>query len=660
MVSKKLLMFSVVGLVVITSFYSSQPKYFSWDFADCDIKDILYAVSLDTGISIVADDTVNGTADLKFAGNDFSVAFDAFLKTSRLYVEKDENVWTVSRCSVQSNLADGLFSFDAYDVTPAVLLEKLSLFVDDAITYDSLPSGKMSVHFKDLTETDLLNCLARLFGNYEVVRNENGVHISRKISSITMEESSGYVNIEVSKDGFVTVDLQDALFSEVADKLFAKAGNGRGENRLSFCNLSSSDVRIKRCYFTADSLLGAIETLSSQNGYNLFLKDGIYYLIFNPDSKDDFISGQRNWEKFFLQYVPVDVVFSVIHSRMDKVACSAVNNSNFFFAKVNQEECQIIQNILLEVDVPKTLQIVELKYLKPGEFLEQLPPSINKEHICVSSDNSCVYFDGSKEEYKALCEQLEYFDKPAKRLSYDLLILQYDESNQNMANMNLTADTLSMGERNNLVAQLGSVMSLNLNVVSAFGLTFAAALQSSIEKNTTRVFADTTLYGVSGKPINFQNTNTYRYRDNNLDPDTGKPIFSGVTKEIVSGITLDITGWISGDQMVTSTVTATVSRRGTDLSSTTGNPPPTTEKIVTTEVCCKSGEPVILSGLIQDSVSIDKKFLGGFGKTKEKSQMVIYLVPHVQDEKPDELKVEHSESWAQERIARLKGGNCNE
>lgn len=647
--SKKLGISFVLFLGIITSLNSSQPKYFSWDFSNCDIKDILYAVSLDTGISIVADDTVSGTADLKFAGNDFSVAFDSFLNTSRLYVEKTENVWTVSRCSVQQTY-DGRISFDAYDVTPAVMVEKLSLYVDDVITYDSLPSGKMSVHFKDLAEQDLLNCLARVFGNYEVSRNETGVHISRKVDSISLEESSGYVNIDVKTDGSVIVDLQDALFSEVADKLFAK---GESKSKLNFCNLSSSDVRIRRAYFTADSILDAIKIISSQNGFKFFSKEGIYYLQYNPEAKEEFITGQRNWEKFYLQYAPVDVIFSVIHSRLEKVSCSSVNGSNYFFARVNGEESEIIRQIISEVDVRKPLQIIELKYLKPGEFLQQLPPSINKEHIFVSTDNSCVYFDGSKEEYCALCEQLEQFDKPAKRLSYDLLILQYDEGNQSLANINLGADMLSMGERNNLVAQLGSVMSLNLNVVTAFGLTFAAALQNSIEKNTTRVFADTTLHGVSGKQINFQNTNTYRYRDNNLDPDTGKPIYTGVTKEIISGITLDITGWISGDQMITSTVTATVSRRGTDLSSSTGNPPPTSEKVVTTEVCCKSGEPVILSGLIQDSVSVDKKFLSGFGKTKEKSQMVIYLVPHVQDEKNNASAPEHTDKWAEERIARL-------
>ena len=94
--------------------------------------------------------------------------------------------------------------------------------------------------------------------------------------------------------------------------------------------------------------------------------------------------------------------------------------------------------------------------------------------------------------------------------------------------------------------------------------------------------------------------------------------------------------------MITSKVTASVSRRGNDASGATGNPPPTSEKLVTTEVCGKSGEPVVLSGLVQTAESEQEKrspliskipILGKLfkaeNKTRENLQMVIYLVPHV-------------------------------
>ena len=88
-------------ILVICCFYPlfavGGRDYFSWDFSDCEISDILYAVSLDTGISIVPDDTVSGRGNLKFTGSDFNSAFDAFLLGNRLCVRREENMWVVSR-----------------------------------------------------------------------------------------------------------------------------------------------------------------------------------------------------------------------------------------------------------------------------------------------------------------------------------------------------------------------------------------------------------------------------------------------------------------------------------------------------------------------------------------------------------------------------------
>ena len=225
-----------------------------------------------------------------------------------------------------------------------------------------------------------------------------------------------------------------------------------------------------------------------------------------------------------------------------------------------------------------------------------------------------------------------------------------------------------MGDRNRGVVTLGNVMNFNFSVVSCFGLKFAYDLQSSIEENKAKVFADTTLHGVSGKKISFQSTNTYRYRDNNVDPETGKPVYSGITREIASGIKLEISGWVSGDGMITSSVVASVSRQGVDSSSSTGNPPPTSEKMVTTEVRGKSGEPIILSGLVMESDNEQEKrtpiiskipLIGNLFKskqiTKENTQMVIYLVPHLDDEgvkKGNDLK-SFDEKWAKSRIERF-------
>ena len=109
------------------------------------------------------------------------------------------------------------------------------------------------------------------------------------------------------------------------------------------------------------------------------------------------------------------------------------------------------------------------------------------------------------------------------------------------------------------------------------------------------------------------------------------------------------------------------------VSASTGNPPPTSEKLVTTEVCGKSGEPIVISGLIQNSTSqgnsgiplISKLPLLGMlfkhsEKTTEKTQMIIYLVPHIESysEETDKEENAFNLSWIQKYCDILSGKIC--
>ena len=247
--------------------------------------------------------------------------------------------------------------------------------------------------------------------------------------------------------------------------------------------------------------------------------------------------------------------------------------------------------------------------------------------------------------YNLLINELKEIDKPVTRIKYDLLILQVQETYSNKWNISNGVQTTNSDSDFDLQGFLGSVLSLNFDVIGTFGYSFASQLQTGISENKVQVYADTTLHGVSGTNIQFQNTNTYRYREPYVDSTTGETKNTGVTREIVSGLILDIEGWVSGDGMVTTTVKATVSRQGADVSSSTGNPPPTYEKQITTQVRGMAGEPVILTGLKQNDITESEQgtpwiskvpiigwLFKGKDKTEENTEMIIYLVPHIDNE----------------------------
>jgi type II secretory pathway component GspD/PulD (secretin) len=107
---------------------------------------------------------------------------------------------------------------------------------------------------------------------------------------------------------------------------------------------------------------------------------------------------------------------------------------------------------------------------------------------------------------------------------------------------------------------------------------------------------------------------------------------------------LGINGWVSGDGMVTMKVNATVSKQdetGANVSATT-NPPPTSERVVNTQVRTKSGTPIVIGGLLQiEKVELVSKtpFLGSIpllGRLFQDinisditTEMIIYIIPYV-------------------------------
>jgi len=185
-------------------------------------------------------------------------------------------------------------------------------------------------------------------------------------------------------------------------------------------------------------------------------------------------------------------------------------------------------------------------------------------------------------------------------------------------------------------------MSLNFDVVSQFGLLFSVQLSAELGESLAHIFADTTLCALSGQEVKFQNTSTYRYSEATYDSDAKKYRYSGAAKEITSGLILLVNGWVSGDRMITMTVNATISKQGSSSSSEVGVLPPTTEKVVSTQVRTSSGTPLVIGGLKHsDKVESLKKIpvlgdiplLGGLfrtrAETEEETEFVIYIVPYV-------------------------------
>jgi type II secretory pathway component GspD/PulD (secretin) len=199
------------------------------------------------------------------------------------------------------------------------------------------------------------------------------------------------------------------------------------------------------------------------------------------------------------------------------------------------------------------------------------------------------------------------------------------------------------------LGNLSNVMNLSFDVVAQFGYQFAADLSVQLGDNTAEVYANTTLNGLSGQEIKFQNTDTYRYQEFEVDADTGNISRAGVTREITSGLIVTLNGWVSGDDMITISVNATVSKQNNNSASDSTALPSTSERVVHTQVRSPSGKPVVLSGLVKEDANKtvrkipllgDIPLLGRLFRdqsdTKEKTEIVIYIVPYLFRDNEDE------------------------
>jgi len=610
------------------------PAPVNFEFVNQDIRDILYSLSVYRKVPIVADDTVSGTATLQYSGTDFGAAFDAFLSVNRLFVDKSDVGWTVSKIRIGKK-EDGTMDVDVYDLSPDRIFEHLSGATGRTVVRDILPSAKVSIRLSGVSLGDALRVIMTPYTDYEVIETDTFAQVRKGAERTAATVASPSGNVEIGEvGGRYSVSGERFRLAEALDALFLAA-------KREYSSFVRGDAVIERLAFGGKTFDEALTLVLDQAGAEAAQSDGMWYVL--PGQQSEIArrlrNGGKDWVRFPLRYAPYQQLQALLISRYPELDPVPLPDGNGFFARVTPGENADLSSYLQTIDASGFRGTVRLKYIKPEELLHNIPPSIKRENLVDSGNGNALFFVGTRERYAEFAKDLEILDRPKPRIRYDLLIVQYQDTSDLKWGFNVDARSLAPGDQTLVTGSLGNILKLNFDVITVLGYRFATQLDMAISDNQANVFADTTLYGLSGQEIKFQNTNTYRYRDYYIDSQTQETVYTGVTREITSGLLLNVSGWVSGDGMV--------SKRGADVSSKVGNPPPTSEKTITTQVRSRSGETVVLSGLRQnDSTFVEERvpffsripLVGWLFKNRqtstEKNQMVIYLIPHV-DESAD-------------------------
>lgn len=679
------------------------------DFRNQKVADIIYSVAEVCGKSVLIDETVTGTATFRFEDKNFENALARFAKHCQLYTENKDGVYYVSKVHIESRL-NGKLAINTENVMVEPFINMLSRYTNKTILFDNLPNATVTIRVQEASLEDVLNLAIVKLPGFGLERIADGYYITKSGGSLNKRNIDIFTMSEV--DGKFSVNIQKATFLNVIDTLFKKGGR-------EYALFVKPNIQLENMDYSDKDFDELLNLILYQSNYDCAVNDGIYY-IYEVQKKDviknfketkviqlknisteslsallpnelnatgfiktdknsnsiiltgshteitaiedfirkiDFNDTKLSFKTFYLDNMSAKEAVAAIPKTMLMSDVIMLPSENGFITQVTEESGAVLSNFVSILDSKKHNQIVRLKYIKGDELLKALPPSVGKDSLTETNDPTLMFFTGTEKQFADFSEDLQNIDQPKKQIKYQLLVIQ----RQKTEGFNWSS-SLSMGKDSeddetdsSWSGLLSNIFNINFDTISLFGIQFAGNLNAELSEGKSRVLADTTLNGISGESLSFSNTNTYRYRD--IIVDTSGDLYTSTTREITSGLTLAISGWVSGDGMITVKVDAQVSKQGsTDTSSSTNSavetasPPSTSEKKVSTNVRTKSGEPVVIGGLFQQEEDITEKripflgripLLGNFFKSKSVSsaetEFVIYLVPFVEKNKDAEL-----------------------
>ncbi len=693
-------------LVLLAPPCISAQKLKEMQFVNQPVTDILLALGQISGRSIVPDETVTGSASFYFAETDFETALQLFLQTYKLFHVREGGIYYVSRVRTDFDRTTQTIAMDAEDVSLPLLVRAASRAMGRTILFDPLPDQPLSVHVSRVGPEKLLEILLKRYPEFRLETDADYFFIRRV--PVTREGTAAAAPAPkgswVQKKGEVfSIRLDRGRFQEVLDDLFQKAGceysllarrdivlenlrfEGKGFEqllRLILEQASADFAQVGELYYIFEiqqrdvlkklktTVRIPLRTLSSRELINLFPADLMAGNLFKIDTAANTIilSGSieeigpaqefirqidqpipdRRYYRFDLSYLDPAKLLPLLPPALKGVEPIVVPGTGSFVVPLSPEGKSLLEEYLRLLDVPREVSAVRLKYIKAEDVLKKLPPSVSKEELIETGDPKLLFVKASASKLEDFYRELRLLDQPAPQIRYDFLVVQYQEGQGFNSGASFEAGLTDAGARTALLGTMGKLLSLNFDIVSTFGYQFALQLNLDLSTNRARVLADTTLIGLSDQEINFQNTETFRYREIEVDED-GKTKYTGVTREITAGLIFSLRGWVSGDGMITIATKSIVSKRGTDMSDQAGSLPPTSENVISTQARTPSGRPIVISGIIRQEKTRqtnkvpllgDIPLLGYLFRSQKdtvtNTELVIYIVPHLEYREPEE------------------------
>lgn len=695
----------IMFLILLVPGYLASQDLTEIVFQNQSIRDILQVLAGEAGTTVISDETVQGISSFVSPALPANEALMLFLEQEGLYSQQDGRVLRVSKINLSFN-EEGLISLDADNVEVQNIVSVLATQATTTILFDALPRTLVNIHADEIALVDVLNMIIRKLPEYELESDENYLYIKLNREEARQASRSGNQGSgAVIRDGeLYSVNTEQARSLDLIHQMFSMA-------ELEYSLLSQNDTLLGRLNFQDKDFDQLLNLILEHAGLSYTTVGNLYY-VYDPRQRDilakynmvlyrpldhidvkkitplipstlvgsgtikndeannalvlygtieelgplqDFVDvldrpqNDRDWIRFELDYLEPSTLQSILPPEISMLDIIPIPESSSIIVSTSSFQRTELSRFLDVADRSEEGRPVRLRYIKADDLIENLPPSFSEEDVTATQDPSLVFFQGSDDKFTTFTRMLDTMDLPVPQIRYDLLVINYQDTEGFDWDVGASFGPSDPGDATSFTGSISPLMDLSFDITSAFGYQFALKLSTSIEETKSKVVADTTLNGLSGERISFRNTNTYRYRDYRLDPVTGDPVAEG-SREITSGLFIDIEGWVSGDGMITMDISATISRQQAGSDSSDDVLPPTTERVIDTHVRSSAGSPVIISGLTQQDIVITEQRTPGLGKIPllgwlfkkkvesiEETELIIYIVPHIEYDRNDSV-----------------------
>jgi type II secretory pathway component GspD/PulD (secretin) len=659
---------------------------------DEPVEEVLLAFAEQTGVSIVTDSTVDGTVSLVLHETTPRQAVMQLVEAANLLAEERDGILWVSRVRVES-AADDTVIVQAAEAPLHAVVGRISSATGRQISLRADGTVPVTTTLGPMPLEALLEALGEPLDLTSTGRDGGFVlaagdvhHAGRPSDPPGLRLATTGERLNLSARMVTVREVLDRVFRDRRDTYIAVDSLGSSVGTLQI-TAADQDALLRRVLLTLD--LHAVE-----DGDTWFIAsaDGVRRLeslrsraIVKPrhltvEYLQEAIAGIPHVEVevrdlqhnlLVLQALPAalekavalvtlldndpggdgTVVLPVRESAPEVVAEGLRIRFPHFTFRPDDRRGEIVA-LVPEGRVPAVLAVLSTldrapathRYISRHTPPEELIAAVGENHglqeIVPGADRQSVIVRGSEQRVNRALEVFALVDHPRKQLRFDLCIIQYQSSLSShrgtRASFNRDGSTMGVFETTwDAVVQFDQLLSLQFDLLSALGYQAALAVSGELATNAARLVVDTSLRAREGDTALLENASTYRYRDY-PEGENGSTAL-GVTREIDSGLTVELSGTTHRDRSTTVTVRVSLSRQGTDLAAR-GNPPPTSRRVVETTVRVTAGEPIVIGGLLHQErteaarrlpligrIPLLGRIVGNESSGREDTELVLYL-----------------------------------